>query len=367
MAYLSEDEKRIYSESVRKGVDYVLGSQKKNGWIADEAPEPVLTYNVLTMLAQSGELDAARRFAEFVSENMADPADGLPAVGQDTVWATHTAYFKGWFVYGCHQLGFYDKSLRLVHSLDRFVNPLTGGVHVTEKGARERTVTSFFRGAPVAMAMLITGRMDMACRIGESMLRTVFEQPDPDKFYAYQDGRSGRIITEGKLYEPPIFGYENSVNEEAPVYDENEMDPVCFCTDANEDYQAWALYGPPMNFMAGMYDATGDRRYLDANLQIFERFWKNRPHYSTKFICSCKILQALPQVYLATKDERILVSIKELCRYIAEKQYPEGYWIKDTLQGLGREATPEEQAWWIKPCQAGDCVLSLQNVIKWLG
>lgn len=369
MKYLTDQEIQRYSESIRKGVDYVLKNQQENGWIQpkEETPEVVLTYNMATMLCQAGELAAARRYVEFISQNMVDPYDGLQKVDQNTVWATHTAYFKGWLVYGCHQLGFYDKSLKLVHTLDRFVNPVTGGVHVTEKGARNRTVTSFFRGAPVAMAMLITGRMDMAHRIGESMLRTVFTQPDPDKFFAYQDGKTGEVITEGELYEPPIFGYENSLNQTPPAYDENEMDPVCFCTDANEDYQAWALYGPPMNFLAGMYDATGDKRYLDANMAIFERFWKNRPHYSTRFICSCKILQALPQIYLATKDERVLVAIRELCDYLVEKQYPEGFWVKDTLQGLGREATPEEQQEWVKPGQIGDCALSIQNVLKWLG
>ncbi|MBQ7581729.1 MAG: hypothetical protein IJU25_02800, partial [Lachnospiraceae bacterium] len=162
MGFLSDEQIRRYQMAVDKGVQFVIDSQREDGWVEPEGTplEVVLTYNLATMLCQAGKLAEARRYVDFISENMSDPYDGLQKVDQDSVWATHTAYFKGWRVYGCHQLGMYDISLKLVHTLDRFVNPVTGGVHVTEKGARNRTVTSFFRGAPVAMAMLITGRMD---------------------------------------------------------------------------------------------------------------------------------------------------------------------------------------------------------------
>lgn len=370
MRILQEQEIKKYSDSVRCGVEYVLASQNENGWIQPkgEKPEVVLTYNIATMLCQSGELSAALRYMEYIWENMCDARDGLQLVHQDTPWATHTTYFKGWLAYAAHQLGFYKKSLKIAAALDRFVDHETGGVYVTERGARERTVTSFFRGAPVAMAMLITGRMDMAHKIGESMLRTIFTQPEPDKkFYAYQDGKTGVVITEAELYEPPIFGFEKSANEERKVFDEYEMDPVCFCIDTDKDNQGWALYGPPLNFLMGMYDATGDKRYLDGCMQIFELFWNSRPHNSTHLVSSCKILQGLPQMYLATKDERVLTAIRELSDYLCDMQAPEGYWTKERFPGIERELTPEEQQEWVKPGQIGDCGLSLQNVLKWLG
>ena len=54
----------------------------------------------------------------------------------------------------------------------------------------------------------------------------------------------------------------------------------------------------------------------------------------------------------------------------AKKLHEEGFWVKETIQGLGREVSLEEQEEkgpWIKLCQIGDCGLSLQNVLKWLG
>lgn len=372
MKYLTDAEIARYSAAIQRGIDYVLRCQRPSGWLQpdDQKPDVVLTYNIPTFLCQSGQLAAARRFFEYMNAQLSDPYDGLPAVDPNTVWATHTTYFKGWVAYGAHQLGFYDTSLKLVHTLDRFIDRETGGVYVTEKGARNRTVTSFFRGAPIAMAMMITGRMDMAHRIGESLLRQIFNQPDPDKFYGYQDGKTGKVVTDGVIYTPAIYGYEPSADEEPMVFDEFEMDQACFCSDVTQDYQGWALYGPTLNFLMGMYYATDDRRYLDGSMQVFELFWRNRPGHSTEYVSSCKILQGLPQMYRATKDERILTAIRELSDYLCKMQHEEGFWVKETIQGLGREVSLEEQEEkgpWIKLCQIGDCGLSLQNVLKWLG
>ncbi len=357
-----------YKVALEKAYAYYLDHQREDGSFLPKEESLCQPYNCYALLSLAGASTAAKKYHDWLASCMLDRRDGLQYVPQDTVWATHTTYFKGWVAYGAHLFGFYDQSLRAVGGLERYIDHETGGVYVTEKGAERRTVTSFFRGAPTAMAMLATGRLGQAHKIGESMLRTIFEQPDPEnQFYGYQDGKTGRVVTSAELYSPPIFGFEDWKDASHPVYDEHEMDAYCFLIDANKDNQSWALFGPPLAFLLGMYELTADRRYLDGSMQIFELFWKSRPHNSTRFISSCKILQGLPQMYLATGDERVLTGVTELADYLTEMQQPEGFWVKETLTGLNRPAAIEEQGEWLRLVQIGDCGLSLANVQKYLG
>lgn len=373
MKSLDKNKLDNYKRSFDKGVAYYLVAQKEDGSFLDiEANKTRKTYlcqpyNCFALLYFAGAHTAAQKYREWFSKNLIDERDGLQIVDNNSVWATHTTYFKGWCVYGAHLFNFYEQSLKVVSGLDRFIDYESGGVYLTEKGAIRRTVTSFTRGAPIAMAMLATGRMHEAHKIGEYMLSVLRQQPEPkDKIYTYADAKTGKIITQAETYDPPIFDFMED-DKPSLAFDENEMDSLNFCLDSSRDYQAWALFGPPLNFLVGMYDYTADKRYLDGCMQIFEVYYRSRSHHSTRFVSSCKILQGLPQLYLKTGDERILTCIEELCDYLCEMQHPEGFWVKETLPDMERMITADEQSDWIRLVQIGDCALSLSNIIKHLG
>ena len=366
MRKISEEKIMHYKVSLDKAVSYFLSCQYPDGaFLSPEDMNDSQPYNCYTLLYLAGAFSAARKYHDWLANNLIDPTDGLQRVLQDSVWATHTTYFKGWVAYGAHQCGFYDQSIRVVGSLNRFIDHEHGGVYITEKGAKRRSVTSFHHGAPVGMAMLITGNMREAHRIGEHMLRMLREQPEPHlSFYGYADGKTGDIITSGDLYDPPYLGAAG--NEVIKVFDEYEMDTGHLCLDSRKDYQGWAILGPPLNFMIGMYYATGDKRYLDGCLQLFEVFFNGRDHYSTNYISSCKILQGLPQMYLETGDERIILSIEELSDFLCNTQNSKGFWGKDFLSGEELALKPEDQQQWIRISQLGDCALSIANVVKFM-
>ena len=71
-------------------------------------------------------------------------------------------------------------------------------------------------------------------------------------------------------------------------------------------------------------------------------------------------------MYLKTGDERILQCIEELSDYLCSRQHPNGFWVKETLPGLNRNATLEEQGQWLRVIQLADCALSIANVLKHL-
>ena len=72
-------------------------------------------------------------------------------------------------------------------------------------------------------------------------------------------------------------------------------------------------------------------------------------------------------MYIKTGDKRIQESIIELCDYLCKMQYKDGIWVKETLLGLNRSATLDEQEQWLRLVQVADCALSIANVIKYLG
>jgi rhamnogalacturonyl hydrolase YesR len=86
------------------------------------------------------------------------------------------------------------------------------------------------------------------------------------------------------------------------------------------------MIGKPMKFLARLYAATGEKKYLECARTAFDFFLKldqrawNNP-------ASCKIMWASAELYRITGEERYWAAAVRILNHICESQLPGGGWV----------------------------------------
>lgn len=360
MRKLTCEQVERYTKSIEKSFHAYATLQKEDGSFGLNHAS---YYNAFYMLYLAGDWTAARRLHAWTSKELVG-GDGLHDIEstQDDChgyWVKRGTYLKAWHVVGAHLCGFYDQSLKAADSLMRYVDVEHGGCYMDDDGRARRTLMCFSTSGSVGRALLAVGKRYEAYRVAEWMLKMIDEQPDLETgFYEYMDAHTGKIVTDA--------------NPVSPYYTKDDFDPDLFCYWNKTGPQGWAMFGPTTDFLAGMYQMTGDARYLDGMMKIFNLFYDNEAYGSLSFIASGKMLQGLPVLYLATGDERILDACVKLCDYLVSIQKPSGVWIGDSgsieaymATGLSREAAEYANLFELA-AQTADEVISIMAVLKYL-
>jgi hypothetical protein len=293
------DSKRLRA-AARRGIDWVVGQQREDGSFGDPQDGIGAYYKTPYALAVAGCHREAQRLIDWAARHHFTPAGDFRAPerkARESFHETWPVYANAWLVQGAHRLGRWDLALRGGGFLLRYQTPSGGFYALDRKTPFLEPVCTSWGG----LAMLATGRIAPARRAGDLLVRLVAAQPDPGRFYFRMDVE-GRLLTE------------------VPAGSE-----LFYYVDAALPKQIYFNPGIALIYLAHLYRATGEKRYLDAGGAIFhftqrcaDDVYRFPP--SGKLGLGCALLYALTGLPDA---RRAAVCVGD---YLVETQTAEGFW-----------------------------------------
>ncbi|MEA3403123.1 MAG: hypothetical protein U9R79_17915 [Armatimonadota bacterium] len=259
-----DDRLKAFRESGERAVRFQLEYQQPDGsfiWddeIRDAYHKQPYSWGI------SGCLPQAHRLLNWIRDNTLQEDGSLHDYTGDV-------YKQSWFFQGCHRLGRFDLS-----------HPVMGWLMAQQKGcgglphfAADETLRALST-AWTGVSALYFGRMDVAERAAEWCIG-LLDQPDPGRFY-FCSTLDGRLATE-------------EIHENAQYIDLGEL---------KQPYWEIAL---PWMLMGRLYQATGDRSWLEHANRFFEWYLRCGEDRFT-YVGSGKGSLAAAIHYLNTSDTR---------------------------------------------------------------
>jgi len=203
-------------------------------------------------------------------------------------------YKHSWFFQGAHRLGRFDISYPVMSFL-LTLQQACGGLPHFAGDPYVRSLSTAWTG----ISALYLGRLDIAEKVAACVISMWDQQPDEARFYF-------QMTPEGKLVTPDI-------------------DPNCLFIDTTKPAQDYWEVGLPFQLMCRLYQATGEKRYLDLAKQFFE--FKLRCYEDAfAYVGSGKSSLAAAIYYLLTGDARARDAAYRFCDFLLETQHPDGGW-----------------------------------------
>ncbi|MGD9496186.1 MAG: hypothetical protein AB7Y46_07740 [Armatimonadota bacterium] len=281
---------RAFREAGEKAVRFQLQHQQPDGsfiWdqsIRDAYHKQAYSWGIAGCLAQ------AHRLLNWIRANTLQPDGQLRDYRGDV-------YKHSWFFQGCHRLGRFDLSHPVMGWLLAQQKACGGFPHFAADD-RLRSLATAWAG----VSALYFGRLDVAERAAGWCIG-LLEQPEEGRFY-FQTTLDGRLLTA-----------ETDANAQYVDF-----------AQLNQPYWEIAL---PWMLMGRLYQATGQRRWLDYASRFFEQQLACAPDSFTN-VGSGKSSLAACIHFLNTGDVRARDGAIAFGEFLLATQYPEGGWRGET-------------------------------------
>ena len=320
---LMKDTLDRYQQTVQKASNWLASQQAADGTHAGQV-DLRSYYKAPYCHVATGHAIQAARYARLIKERYLQPNGDFRTRPDHKGWdhfpsTPHNRYVyaNGWLVVGLHRMGRYDLSVPGVSFIESMICERLGGVWSGCVGGKPvQDYLDSSSTASAGLALLACGKLEKARAAGEFLLRLIDAQPQPDRFYFCSWHADSGLRTD-------VFGDEdlNAIGGRKQ-----------FCLSAEHDAAGeftW-LAGKPMKFLAKLYDATGERRYLqgaDRLLDFFQKLSEGRwTNYS-----SCKIMWATAELWRHTRSRKYLETCRRIADFICRTQLSWGGWLHTLL------------------------------------
>ncbi len=307
---------------------YRAATEKAGAWLAN-AQQPDGSYGpgVETLgdletagicLQLTGHTEHAWRLLRHICKTYLR-ADGSFDQPQDEMTLAEWTYAPAWTTISAHLNGFFDLSYPAMDAILRFQDPKTGGLfgHPRAQAQGEGVIIPSVT-ANGGLAAITTGRIAEARRIGDYILALLAAQPDFEHcFYPFYDTRYGLITNTAPELGPDYFGtFERS----APA-------------------QHYWLPGLLMAFLAELYLATGEQKYLDGAIAFFQ-FGQGCHDDLFSNTLNHQYLWGCARLYHASGNPHCLETAMRIADFLARIQEPDGTWWHSGFIPIREQQTP---------------------------
>jgi len=221
-------------------------------------------------------------------------------------WITRAFVMMGWFGY----------ARRAWNCLLRYRDPETGGFFATVT-PKTNMIDSNVTGVGGVLCGMMMGEMDKAVQSGDFLLKMIEAQPDPKRMYTRWEL--------GKGLATDVSG----VDEKALIY---------HYIDAEQPKQAYWPWAMPMANLALLYDHTGNKRFLDGAMRVYEFLCSCHPH-AFSWTTSGKSGWGSAILYCLTGDPRCKKTALMEMEFILSLQQPEGAMLFPGTESIEAQAT----------------------------
>jgi hypothetical protein len=224
-------------------------------------------------------------------------------------------YPNGWLTSGFQKLQAYEITRKSLEFMLRFQDPSHGGFYFAfdpkTKQIDKRLMDSSSTSS-AGMALLMCGRIQEAKRAGDFILKLFEAQPEFDKYYYSCMAPDGKLHTD-------VFGIDNQ-------WHPNSRKQKCLSTLEDGHNELTWLIGKPTKFLARLYSATGEKKYLEGAKQAFFFFHKLNKNAWTNY-ASCKTMWAGAELYRITGEKVFAETATLILDFYCDTQAPSGSWV----------------------------------------
>lgn len=171
------------------GARFLMEHQRADGAIGEPERDGLGPYyKTAWALAGAGETAAANRLLTWIRRNVQTPEGDFAGELRGRMHDRNYAYPNAWILGGALKLERYDVSVPGVRFLRTLQHPETGGFRMERD--REDAVQDVLNASQAGNALLLSGNVDAALRVG-AFLRTVMDaQPNPESelFFVWKPG-----------------------------------------------------------------------------------------------------------------------------------------------------------------------------------
>ncbi len=224
-------------------------------------------------------------------------------------------YPNGWLIVGLQKAGAYDLARKALAFVLRFQDRRHGGFYCAFDPVSKKIVRRLMDSSSTSsagLACLACGRTAEAARAGDFLLRLLALQPEADTFFFSCMKPDGSLYTD-------VFRSEDP-------WDPDSRQQKCLSAKADGLKELTWLIGKPTKFLAKLYLATGDTRYLRGADRAFRFFLALHPN-AWKNYASCKTMWAGTELYRITGRRLYLDAALRLADYYAATQKRSGAWV----------------------------------------
>ena len=305
----AEERRKSYLAARAKGMAWIVAHQLPDGSFGPESKGLLDVETAAISLGLSGYADHAGGVLRYLKRTFY-LGNGILRQSTEEPTQNEYCYAPALVAISAHTTGFYDLSMPIIAEILRFQDPQTGGIFGHPK-AREAGAGLIMPHvtAMVGNAALCTGQLAVARRMGDYLLHLLAIQPDlENRFYSFFDTRQG-LITEA----PP------------------ELGKIYFGTfERHQPKQHYWLPGLLMAMLSDLCLATGEKKYLDGAITMFEfaagchaDLYNNTLNHKLAWGCS--------RLYAATGDARHLEMALGVADFLVRVQDPPGTWLHSGL------------------------------------
>lgn len=313
---LTENEIKNYGQVVAKAVKWLCENKEQRLATPDSSGH----YKAPYLYAVTGERDGAREHVDLIVERY-QQSDGDFRTRADYVgWAHDPAgpanryvYADSWLIVGLQKLEIFGPAQKALGFIKRFQDDELGGFRSRFDPAADKIETRYLDSCSTGiagLALLSCGEIGDAVRAGDFILRIVDSKGNLDgKFFTSWDTEQG-LMTDVFKDDDPLHLHKQ------------------FCVDAGAEAgkeQTWMI-GLAMTFLAKLFDATGDERFLAGADKLFEFFhtmdetrWTNP--------ASCKVMWGGSVLYRLTGNKKYGETAKRMLDFFSNAQYDWGGWV----------------------------------------
>ena len=212
-------------------------------------------------------------------------------------------YQNAWLARAAAAMRWYGLGKRIVDFMVSMRDPETGGFYAHVKPRSE--IIDSCATAVGALACLQHQRPELAVPSLDFLIEMFSAQKDPDKLYTRWTKANG-LVTD-----------VSGVAEKDHIY--------CY-VDLKEGKQAYWLWAWPMNVMIATYEYTGNKKYLDSAITIWE--WLARAHENAfHFTTAGKSGWGSAMLFRITSEKRYLEKCLSQMDFILSAQQPAGWML----------------------------------------
>ncbi len=223
-------------------------------------------------------------------------------------------YQNAWLARAAAAMRWYELGRKITDFMVSIRDPETGGFYAHVQPRSE--IIDSCATAVGALACLQHQRPQLAVESTDFLIEWFKAQKDPDKLYTRWTKKTG-VLTDLTGIEPKNHLY-------------------CFI-DRKQGKQAYWIWAWPMNVMIAVYEYTGDKKYLDAAIRIWD--WLASAHEDAfHFTTAGKGGWGSAMLYRITGEKRYLEKCLSQMDFILTAQQPSGWMLGPGTESFDKQA-----------------------------